>query len=221
MSVTTPTPPRVTYYIDGFNLYHGLTEHTKTRDYKWLNLWELALDLLLPNHALDRVVYFTSVPPWNAAKARRHETYISAVESFGVVETVRGHFQHDDTVCRATCGELYQRPVEKLTDVNIATRILRDGISDKFDWAYLVSADSDQAPTLSTLRAMTSKPKVRVIFPPRRRSTELRQLADACMGEITPRTIRRNQLPHTITRGKRTIQIPSEWVKNQGSGPSH
>lgn len=208
-----PEPLRVRTYVDGFNLYHGIKEHSKGRDYRWLDLRRLAEHFLLPEHRLESVVYFTSIPPWNGAKAARHETYVAALESTGV-HIVRGRFQKDQRLCFATCRELFTFYTEKLTDVNLSTAIIRDGVQDQYDWAYIISGDADQAPTIRTLRTLRPDKSVHVIFPPRRVSTELQQVATSFGGEISWRTLKKCQLPDTITLGARIIQKPTSWAKS-------
>jgi hypothetical protein len=207
----TPITLRVRYYVDGFNLYHGMKEHTKARAYRWLNLHSLAQHFLMPGHQLERILYFTSIPPWNRTKAARHETYIAALENVGV-EVIRGRFQKDEKECFATCRELFTVYSEKLTDVNIATSMLRDGVQDKYDWAYLVSGDADQAPVIRALRVLMPKKRVRVLFPPRRDSAELRSLAACSVGPIGWRVLKEHQFPDKITAGARIIQKPSLWA---------
>ena len=209
-SEPTPPPQRVTCYVDGFNLYHGLMEHTKTRGYRWLNLKSLAESRLLSGHVLERVVYFTSVPPWNRDKAARHRTYIAALESEGV-EIVEGKFQKEFKTCFATCQQLFETFTEKLTDVNIATRIISDAIRGAFDWAYLVSADADQAPTIRALQQIAPSARVHVIFPPRRNSAELEQIAHHTTGPLNHRSFKRHVFPDKVEFNGRTIQKPTEW----------
>ena len=211
MTNTAPvSSPRAAFYIDGFNMYHGLMEHSKSRDCRWLNLRSLAEAMLLPGHSLASVVYFTSIPPWNPGKQRRHETYLAALKSVNV-EIVQGRFQRDQMLCTGTCGQLFTYHVEKLTDVNIATRMLRDSVTGVFDWAYLVSGDADQAPTLRTLRLLDPTKQVRVIFPPRRVSAELTSLADDCPGELSHRTLRKHLFADTLKIGDRILQKPATW----------
>ena len=206
-----PSPPiRATFYIDGFNLDHGLREHTKARSYRWLNLWSLAQNLLTPGHVLSRVVYFTAVPPWSASKSRRHQTYVDALKTLGI-EVVAGRFQKDQRRCHAACGQFFDVYTEKLTDVHIATSILRDGVAGSFDWAYLMSGDADQAPTIRTLHDMAPGKRVHVILPPRRESAELRQVADRCTGPLNHRRLKGHLLPDALTIGSRIIQRPSDW----------
>jgi uncharacterized LabA/DUF88 family protein len=209
MSESKTIGGRARFYVDGFNLYHGLKEHSKARKYRWLNLRSFAEAQLLPGHVLDRVIYFTSIPPWNPSKAERHERYIAALESVGV-EIIRGRFQRDTATCLGTCKELFYRYSEKLTDVHIATTILRDGVAGRFDWAYLVSGDADQAPTVRTLKAMAPSTRVHVLFPPRRHSTELTEVADK-FTSLGYRPFKPHQFPDSIVVGNRVIERPANW----------
>jgi uncharacterized LabA/DUF88 family protein len=201
---------RATFYVDGFNLYHGLKEHTKARAYRWLNLRSLADSLVMPGHVVTRVIYFTSIPPWNVGKIRRHRTYIDALKTVGV-EIVEGRFQRDQKLCQASCGQLFDFYSEKLTDVHIATSLIRDGVAGTFDWAYLVSGDADQAPAIKILREMAPTRRVHLVLPPRRDSQDLRKLADACTGPLSHRTVKPHVFPDQITVGSRIIQKPAEW----------
>lgn len=208
----SPAPPvRATFYVDGFNLYHGLKEHSKARAYRWLNLWALSDSLLLPGHRLERVLYFTSLPPWNDQKIARHQVYIDALKSVGVT-VVEGRFQKDTRVCFATCRLPFDVYVEKLTDVNIATRMIEDAVLDRTDWIYLMTGDADQAPAIRTLRTLAPEKGVRVIFPPRRHSTELEKVANDYLGPLVHRKIKPHVLPDTITLPDgRKIHKPANW----------
>ena len=48
---------RTRIYVDGFNLYYGALRGTR---FKWLNLVELARQLLPAGHAVDRLNYYTA-----------------------------------------------------------------------------------------------------------------------------------------------------------------
>ena len=201
---------RIACYIDGFNLYHGIKEHSKTRIYRWVDLWSLTASFVVAADTLSSVKYYTSLPPWSQAKQRRHETYIAALESKGI-KTVRGRFQRDEKICGGSCKELFLTYTEKLTDVHIATSLLVDGFRDEFDIAYLMSGDADLAPAIQALKIIAPDKKVKVLFPPRRHSTELEQVAWRS-DPIGWKKIRDHQLPDTITIGNRTIQRPNEWA---------
>jgi uncharacterized LabA/DUF88 family protein len=201
---------RVTVYVDGFNLYHGLKEHSKARAYRWLNLWSFAESILLPGHQLTNVLYFTSLPPWNQQKMARHQVYLDALQSVGVT-VIKGRFQRDSRNCFATCKELFDVYVEKLTDVNISTRMLEDAVLDRIDWAYLISGDADQVPTIRALRTIAPQKVVRVIFPPRRHSIELEQVSQYHL-PLGHRALKRHLLPDPITLPNgRTLRKPDTW----------
>lgn len=65
---------RVAVYVDGFNLYFGMTSTFK--NVKWLNIEELAKSLLKNNQELSFVKYFTSMVANNPPKEKRQRTYI-------------------------------------------------------------------------------------------------------------------------------------------------
>jgi hypothetical protein len=57
---------RAIFLIDGFNLYHSLTNPpvnypTSLKKYKWLNLYQLSNLLKQPKDSLETVIYFTSL----------------------------------------------------------------------------------------------------------------------------------------------------------------
>lgn len=201
---------RVRAYIDGFNLYHGIKEHTKARAFRWVDLRALAEHFLAAGETLDEVLYYTTIPPWHPGKARRHQLYLDALGVHGV--SVRlGRFQPELKTCYGTCGEIFTAYTEKLTDVNLATELLADAFLDKFDVAILVSGDADQVPTLETVRRVAPRKQIRVVFPPRRGRADLQRVAHDCPGEIGYRTLKANQLPDRIELPGRTIDRPEGW----------
>ena len=50
---------RVSFFIDGFNLYHSLKDYA--RDCRWLDLRKLCESYLRENEQLGDVYYFTAV----------------------------------------------------------------------------------------------------------------------------------------------------------------
>ncbi len=201
--------------MDGFNLYHGLRESTNCRHLRWLNLRSLIEGILLPRHVLETVTFFTSVLTSDPGKERRHRTYLDALR-WANVEVVEGRFQMDEKQCRAECGKMFWSPVEKLTDVNISTRMVTDAIRDRFDWAYLVSGDADQVPTLIAVRQIAPQKKVRVIFPPRRKSLGLLPYSTSTYGELGANTLRANQFDDVFRdHTGRYIRKPQRWIDQE------
>src|SRR5665213_1577499 len=98
---------RVSFYIDGFNLYYGMKEYWKVQcnpNFYWLNLKSLAESFLYPTQQLVAIKYFTSLVDYNPAKAARQAAYFRALESLGIVTFYRGEFQ----MKRAQCQECFK-----------------------------------------------------------------------------------------------------------------
>ena len=79
---------RTRVYVDGFNLYYGAL---KGRRFKWLNLVELARDLLPTGCAIERLNYFTARVSGavDLGAPARQQVYLSAL---GTLPEVRTHF---------------------------------------------------------------------------------------------------------------------------------
>ncbi|HLC15886.1 MAG TPA: NYN domain-containing protein [Thermodesulfovibrionia bacterium] len=170
-------PARVIVYIDGFNLYCGL----KTKGWKryyWLNLQKLAGNLLKPHQKLLCTKYFTShisIPP---DKQKRQSIFIEALETLENFYIYFGIYQDNAIKCNR-CGNIIQKPNEKMTDVNIATEMLSDAFQDNFDEAILVSADSDLSAPIKKVKQLFPVKKIIVAFSPARFSYHLSKLAHA------------------------------------------
>jgi hypothetical protein len=82
-------PERLTVYVDGFNLYHGLKERSGRR-LLWLDLVKLSR-LLRPRSSLLRVRYFTAPVLDDPPAASRQGRYQSALlaRNPGLVEIRR------------------------------------------------------------------------------------------------------------------------------------
>lgn len=119
---------RVITYIDGFNLYYGLRERRWQR-YYWLNIQDLARNLLKPNQSLVTTKYFTSrvsSTAKNPDKSHRQKQYIEAIETLTDVQIFYGHYLEKKVAC-LRCGATWATHEEKMTDVNIATELMTDG----------------------------------------------------------------------------------------------
>ena len=119
---------RVIFYIDGFNLYHGLKSKSWRR-YYWLDVARLASGLLQPDQTLVAARYFTSkiisTGPDGAGKKKRQDAYLEALATLPKVQIHYGHFLEKERRCHA-CDATWLTYEEKMTDVNIAVKILGD-----------------------------------------------------------------------------------------------
>ncbi|KQW22494.1 hypothetical protein ASC80_03670 [Afipia sp. Root123D2] len=153
-------------YIDGFNLYHSIDD-LKIPHLKWLDLVKLG-NLIIPKatEKLVRTVYCTAYHPGDSQKRWRHDQYLNALRVVGATP-VFGHYIHEPKKCNS-CGDKWQQPNEKETDINLALSIFNDARLDVFDTAYLVTADSDQAATAKMLRENFENKKLVTVAPPGR-----------------------------------------------------
>ncbi|WP_415008079.1 NYN domain-containing protein [Aestuariivirga sp.] len=147
-----PQNPRAILYVDGFNLYHPI-QRLGASHLKWLDLTALGRLICQDRgHELVGVTYCTAYQRNDPNRLARHKKYIQALESTGLVETVLGHYMEQETDACRHCGIVGTKETEKQTDINLALSVFSDAMHDRFDWAYLLSADSDQAATARFLR---------------------------------------------------------------------
>lgn len=152
-------------YIDGFNLYHAIDALGK-QQLKWLNLRALAESFLHEEDSLVGVLYFTAIMVWDQQKCARHKAYLSALKSVGV-ECVISRFQKSNKYCRTNDRYCFFHE-EKQTDVALASRILCDSLKGGIERIILITADSDQVPTIAAIRGLTPNIFITVVAPPQR-----------------------------------------------------
>ena len=200
---------RVVAYIDGFNLYYGLKSASWKRFY-WLDLQALCSNLLISGQNLVMTKYFTSRIASPGDKQVRQAKYIEALETLSDFQIYYGRFQSNLRKCRQ-CGFREMVPNEKMTDVNIATELLRDAFQDRFDTALLVSADSDLTALLRTIRELFPGKRVIVVFPPMRHSSQLQLIAHGYM-TIGRATIARSLFASVVMKANGfPLRRPPEW----------
>ena len=201
---------RVFAYIDGFNLYHGMRD-ARLHNARWLDLHALCTALLKPHRILEMVRYFTARVRDDSEAAKQQAVFIDALLARGGVEVEFGHFLSTSVECQR-CGFVKKKHEEKRTDVNMAVRLLEDAFDDRFDLAIVVSADSDLVAPIEAVRRRFPDKHVLVAFPPRRRSAQLRRVADAVYHLSDP-TIRSSRLPDpVVTPSGVELRAPRGWL---------
>lgn len=197
-------------YIDGFNLYFGLKD-AGWRRYYWLNVHKLGEILLKPGQRLAGIRYFTARISAPVSKKDRQELYLEALRSTGEVQMFFGKFQLDRRVCRK-CGQEDYVPNEKMTDVNIATQMIKDAFEDSFHTALLISGDSDLSGVVETVRLLFPRKNVIVAFPPRRYSAEMERIATAAF-HIGRRVLAKSQFPDEFKAASgHILRRPKRWT---------
>jgi len=112
------------------------------------------------------IKYFTSRVSNYPDKQKRQITFIEALETTGI-SIYYGHYQKGAIECRR-CGNIWATYNEKMTDGNIATQMMIDAFTDKYDMAMLISGDSDLVPPIKEIHTHFPKKRVLVAFPPKR-----------------------------------------------------
>lgn len=203
-----PKPLRTAVYVDGFNLYFGMKEGNYSRFY-WLNIHALATSLLEKGQQLVAVKYFTSRVTGPRDKVRRQTTYLEAIQTTQVV-IFEGKFQAKPFSCN-NCRSRWTVSEEKMTDVNIATEMLTDAFTDRFDRAVLVSGDSDLVPPIKVIRNTFEKKSVIVAFPPRRNAAELKTVSSGSLF-INHQHLSKCQFPDEVSKSNgHILHRPDEW----------
>ena len=201
---------RVTVYVDGFNLYYGLRSKGWRRFY-WLDVSALGQNLLRSGQQLAGVRYFTArIAGRDRGRQRRQAVFLEALETFAGVQVHYGHFLSKPRECRV-CGARWTVYEEKMTDVNIAVRLLGDAQDDAFDTAILVSADGDLAGPVEAVLERYKDKRVVAVFPPGRRSDRLRSAATVGF-TVGRKVLKDSQLPPRIVKpGGFVLERPPSW----------
>jgi len=200
---------RVSVYIDGFNLYFGLCSKGWHR-YLWLDVGKLANVLLNQNQILIGAKYFTALVRDDPAKEKRQSTYLQALEEVGNVSIFLGRYQAKTKTCKI-CKSSWREYEEKMSDVRIASELLRDAFLNRFDTAILVSADGDLQPPIDIIKEEFPKKKLVIAFPPERDNPHLKNIVNSYF-RIGRGRISKCQLPLKITKPNGyVLKKPKEW----------
>lgn len=200
---------RVITYIDGFNLYFGLKTKGWQR-YYWLDLQKLSVNLLKDNQRLSTTKYFTSRVSGPPDKVKRQGTFIEALETLDNFHIFYGHYLTNTIECQK-CGDVFAKPNEKMTDVNIAVEMLTDAFQNAFDTAILISADSDLIAPIKKVKQLFTSKKIVVAFPPARFSFALKEIANSSF-VIGRKNLAKSVFPEKVVKPDGFIlKRPERW----------
>ena len=205
------------FYIDGFNFYYGLKEKSEKfpewKSYYWIDLVKFCSRFLPDETELIAVKYFTS-PPRNGEKRSRQATYFRANslingEKFLVIN---GSYLLKDIDC-TRCNDSFQVPEEKRTDVNIALHVLTDCFEGNVDLVYMITADSDQIPTMQLVKKRFPEKVLKVLFPPETNSHEIQQITKVHHLNDHEQKFKDAMMPTEVLKDGKKYTRPSEWKK--------
>lgn len=202
---------RVSFIIEGFNLYHSLKaaqKKHKIASTRWLDLYSLCsahLHHFGKDAKLYEVYYISALATHLEASkpdvTKRHKDYISCLEDTGVIAEMN-RFKRKDIRCKR-CNRSFFKYEEKETDVLIATKLLELLYTDKCDTAVLVTGDTDMTPAVRTGLKLFPEKKILFAFPFGTKTRELTKLA-----------------PGSFTLGKATYgkhQFPDPFILSDGT----
>ncbi len=209
---------KITFLIDGFNLYHSVLAIQRDSGVctKWLDIEALCksyLHLFGKNNTLESVHYFSALPNYLSStapdKITRHKTYISCLRSSNI-KIELGRFKEKDTYC-TKCKNYFIKHEEKETDVAIGVTLLEIFIKGVCDVAVLVTGDTDLAPAIKKCQSLFPQKKIVFAFPYARKNKELLKLAPGSFS-INRKQYIRHQFPNPLVlKNNSKIYKPSSW----------
>ncbi|TCB99001.1 NYN domain-containing protein [Micromonospora zingiberis] len=214
----------VAAYIDGFNLYYGM-KSKYGRKHMWLDVVELVRQLRSKD-TVASVHYFTAIVKNEPAAAQNQTNYIEAMKiRNGAALTVHlGRFK-ERTIrdCRRCgqsytcgCGRPYKSYEEKGTDVALGAMMVADAALRVADTTLLISADTDLAPALATVKQVNPAQLIYLAMPPgnTRASSHLTSIGALGQFFIREQALRSAQLPGIVADPVtgRSYTRPSKWI---------
>jgi len=210
---------KVIFYFDGFNFYNGLKDQAEIepvwKTYYWIDIVKLCNQFFSEGDSIISVKYYTS-KPINKYKSSRQAAFLGANKLINGENFTILHGQNisKNVLCLASCGKVFTTLEEKRTDVNIAINMLLDCIHDRVDTLILVSADSDQIPTIQAIKNEYPQKKVKVYFPPRRDSYDLTNLCNPVVFLDRHETkFKAAIMPGIVEKDGKKYTRPENWQK--------
>lgn len=217
---------RTVVYVDGYNLYYGLLKGSK---HKWLDLFTLFRDHVLDHDAnLIEVRYYTAPVLGrmsdNPDSPQRQRQYLQALREMypDKISVIEGKiiattpFQRLVTPIDAA-PHLQKVQVfnftEKKTDVNLATDLMNDAWTGRYEQAVVCSNDTDLEAALVAVRK--HHPSVRLGLVAPIPSKDHRHISKDLSNQahwakvLSPVHLSNAQLPDRIPKSK--LRKPENW----------
>jgi uncharacterized LabA/DUF88 family protein len=207
---------RVTFLIDGFNLYHSILDAQDDTgiNCKWLDVKSLMnqyLEHIDKGAKVEEIYFFTAlrehVRKFNPQTVKRHERYLKMLQSTGI-SVVKGRFKEGSSWCNK-CKKEHRTYEEKETDVNIAVYLIELALLDKADAFVIVSGDTDLIPGIDVLNRQFNK-KAYVIWPYKRKNDEFKTRVVGSF-KMKKDTYSKHQFSDPYTFDGKSFNKPSHW----------
>lgn len=181
------------------------------KDYYWIDFVKLCKQFI-PGGDLIFVKYFTA-PPSDDGKRSRQSALLKANELLNPEKfiIINGNYQSKSITCKK-CRKTSLHPEEKRTDVNISVNMMLDCFNDKADTFVLISADSDQVPTIQAIKENFPTKNIKIYFPPNRKSTELFSILNQVVYlEKNESKFRSAVMSNEVVVGSKKFTCPLNW----------
>ena len=181
------------------------------KNYYWINFVHLCQQFIQDGELIT-VKYFTA-PPSNNGQRSRQSALFSANKLLNPSRfiTINGNYQTKRIECKK-CKKEFEHPEEKRTDVNISVHMMIDCFHNNADTLVLISADSDQVPTIQAIKSHFPNKNIKVYFPPNRNSSELLAVAKPVVFlEKNEDKFKASVMPTKIEANGKTYARPQAW----------
>lgn len=210
---------RVAFYVDGYNLYHSiaaLARANPSKNYlKWVDLRKLFSFFINPHEEEIADIYFFTAKPTHTRPEVQQRFYqlTIAYQRFLRIKTIYGKFKSKNEQCKK-CHAQWVRHEEKESDVNLAVSIVRDAYEKNYDYAYIVTQDSDMAPAVK-LAEKVNPGHLRLLTPPGiHPSHELARILRKKAAQIKESHLQHALMPaqYTDASGNIVVKRPAEYT---------
>jgi uncharacterized LabA/DUF88 family protein len=216
-------PPRkVSFIVDGFNLYFSLREMEglSKKPSKWLDLRRLCESYLfaIGRHVGTRteladIHYFSAYATHATVRDKgivdRHRIYVEALEGTGVRVTM-SRFKYRDARC-PHCKTVYKRSEEKETDVAMAVKLLEVFARSEASIAVLITGDTDLRPAITTARRLFPQNTIGIITPFLRHTTVMQERGDFHF-KVSQKLVQSSQFPNPVRLADGQVLLkPPGW----------
>jgi len=211
---------KVTFLIDGFNLYHSVRRAQKELNApaKWLDIKNLCESRLQNIRSavgslaqLESIYYFSAYADHlnDPSVVQRHKNFVKCLKDSGIKVEIN-RFKQKEIWC-PFCKKMIVKHEEKETDVSLASKLLEICVNNECDIVVLLSGDTDLAPAVRTARKLCPDKHILFMFPAYRKNKQLDQL---CPGSIVikPKHYQNHQFPDPyILKNGQKILKPMSW----------
>ena len=181
------------------------------RNYYWIGLIKFRSKFLPNNTELISIKYFTAQPK-NKEKRSRQAAFFKAnkIINGDKFEIIYGQYLSKPVDC-VICKQPFSVLEEKRTDINMAIHSITDCFEQKVNMVYLITADSDQVPTMQMIKNKFADKSFVVLFPPKNNSQEIQQITRVHHLNDHEQKFKESVMPTELTDGVKKYTKPKEW----------